>query len=256
MRITVGQLRRIIREVAEESSSSSGSWKSSLEEVEEQLKNAKDANMSDQVDALKAGYEALKAAMESYASEVDLDKLKEMRSQAREFMTKLDRIVQSIPERPNARNDDPVRLYAGLISIQKQRLKKVSAEIENSIFSVNNVQKQKMSEIEDLIKAIDGDIGNAKAGLTKSQDRVWKFLRFALGGLNESYNDLKNHGEPVASAMKKWPEYEEFFTMIVEEAPTSTRATPETVEEFKKKLMTHPLYRQSKSVDGSFDEPK
>jgi len=212
--------------------------------------------MSDQVDALNAGHKAMKAAMESYASEVDLDKLNDMREQARGFMSRLDRIIQSIPENPKARNDDPVRLYAGLISVQKQRLKKVSAVIENSIFTVNNVQKQNMKELDDLVKAIDGDIGNAKAGLTRSRDKVWKFLRFALGGLNEAYKKLKDNGEPVAAAMKKWPEYEEFFSMIVEEAPTSTRATPETVEAFKEKLMSHPLYRQSKSVDGSFDEPK
>jgi len=254
MRITIGKLRGIIKEVIE--SAVAESWKLKLKEVEEQLETAKDANMSDQVDALNAGHEAMKAAMESYASEVDLDKLNDMRDQARGFMSRLDRIVQSIPENPKARNDDPVRLYAGLISIQKQRLKKVSAVIENSIFTVNNVQKQKMKELDDLVKAIDEDIGNAKAGLTKSRDRVWKFLRFALGGLNEAYKNLKDNGEPVAAAMKKWPEYEEFFKMIVEEAPTSTRATPEAIKIFRKKLESHPLYRETKSIDGFFDEPE
>lgn len=255
MKIRLGQLRRLIRETARSLvEGDGGGWKAPLEEVGAAVKAYKASNStSEQFEILQKGTEAMKSAVESYASEVDLDSISEARDKAREMLSKIDRAAEGIPERPNARRDDPVRLYAGLLRVQHQRLKKVSAEIEHSIFSVGKLQSDRLEKLEDLVKQAGDAIGLARA--TNNWSRAGKLKDAAFHTLNEMYENMTSFAEGLASAAKKWPKYEEFFQMIVDEAPTSVRATPETVEAFKKKLEAHPLYRETKHVDGEFDEP-
>lgn len=255
MKIRLGQLRRLIRETARSLvEGDGGGWKAPLEEVGAAVKAYKASNStSEQFEILQKGTEAMKSVMESYSSEVDLDSVSAARDKAREFMSQLDRIANGLPERPKARNDDPVRLYGGLIVVQRQRLKKVSEVIEHSIFSVGKLQSDSLEELEDLVKQTGDAIGLARA--TGNWSKAGKLKDAAFHTLNEMYENMASFAERTAEAAKKWPKYEEFFQMIVDEAPTSVRATPESVEAFKKKLEAHPLYRETKHVDGEFDEP-